>query len=87
MPLQIWPLVTFMAILKQKMHHSYFYFPEVLQKKLKHGTNPKILSKQAIWFLFEVIRYYHYKVMVICIGCKILQIYTVKIMEFITDIK
>ena len=74
-PLQIWPVVTFTAILKQKMYHSCFYFPEALLNKFKHGTKPKILSKQAIWFLFEVIRYYHYKVIVICISCKILQIY------------
>jgi len=54
-----------MAILKQKMHHSYFYFPEALFDKLKHVTITIISLKEAIWFLFEAIRYYHYKVVVI----------------------
>ena len=48
MSLQIWPLVNFTAILKQKIHHSCFYFPEALFGKLKHVTITMISLRKVI---------------------------------------
>jgi len=57
--------MNFMAILEQKMHHFWFYFPEALFDKLKHVKITIISLSEATWFLFEVNICLYSKVMIV----------------------
>ena len=61
-----------MAIFALKNHHFYLYLPGALFYTDKTWFKLKVLLKEITWFLFEVNKSLHSKVMIIYISHEIL---------------
>jgi len=72
-------LVTFAAICLWITYCFCLDILEALINKLEHGTKAKVLLTETIWFLFEVDKFFHSKVMIFYISWKFSLILSLKV--------